>query len=98
MNDERKKGWLVDISDTYGVMKLWIVGILGPGLVVSEMLGGRVWLGLGVAFICVMIWTQLAKQLGVEGAALDRIGKVSLVIGGALLVWHYVLWWVAYLR
>lgn len=98
MNDDGKKGWLADVSDTYGVVRLWILAILGPALAASEMLQGRVRLGLGLAFICVMIWAQLAKQLGAEGATLDRIAKVSLVIGGSLLAWHYLLWWVAYLR
>jgi hypothetical protein len=94
----RKKGWFADFFDTYGVVRLWIVGTLGPALVVSEMLQGRVWLGLGLAFVCVMVWTQLAKQLGVEGPALERLGNASLVIGGALLAWHYALWWISYLR
>jgi hypothetical protein len=98
VSEDGKKGWLADIADTYGVVRLWIIGILAPGLVVSEVLQGRVWLGLGLAFVCVMIWTQLARQLGAEGAALERIGNISLAIGGALLAWHYALWWVEYLR
>jgi len=95
---EGRKGWLADISDTYGSVRVWLVGIFGPGLVISELLQGRLWLGVGLAFICVVVWTQLAKQLGLGGAALERIQNVSLVIGGAMLAWHYARWWLAYLR
>lgn len=86
-----------DLSDSYGAVRLWVIAILGPGLVVSELLQGRLWLGVGLAFICVMVWTQVAKQLGVESPALDRIGHASLVIGGVMLAWHFARWWLAYL-
>jgi len=93
-----RKGWLADIFDTYGAVRLWVLGILAPGLVISELLQGRICLGVGLAFICVMVWTQLAKQLGFEGAALERIQNASLVIGGAMLAWHYARWWFTYLN
>lgn len=98
MNDDRKKGWLAEFSDTYGSVRLWVVGILGPGLVLSELLQGRLWLGVGLAFVCVLIWTQLAKQLGADGVALRWIENASLIVGGSMLAWHYVRWWLAYLH
>lgn len=98
MNEERKKGHLWAISDAYSTSKLWFIGIFCPVLVFSELLQGRVALGLGLAFICVMVWVQMAKRLGTEGAALDRIGNASAIVGLALLVWHYARWWIAYLR
>lgn len=79
-------------------MRLWIVGLLGPGLVVSELLQGRVSLGIGLGFICILIWTKLAARLGFSGRTWERVGNVSLVIGGLLLGWHYLRWWIEFLR
>ena len=97
MSEDGRKGWLADFSDTYGVVKVWIIGVFGPLLAVSELLQGRFSLGLGLGFVCAWVWTILATQLGSQSPALDRIGKVSLLIGAALMAWHYVLWWVGYL-
>jgi hypothetical protein len=97
VNDDEEKGWLADLSDTYGSVRLWAVGLLGPGLVMSELLQGRVAFGVGLGFALVIVWMQLVKRLGVESAWLDRAGHVFFVLGGILMVWHYARWWAGYL-
>jgi hypothetical protein len=90
-------GWLSDLSDSYGAIRLWVVAIVGPGLVISELLQGHLALGAGLGFTCLMVWIVLAKRLGATSEAWDRIGNVCLAIGLALLAWHYARWWWEYL-
>ena len=98
MDDNDSKGWFADFADTYGAVRIWGIALLGPVLAISELLQGRVWVGLGLVFICVMAWTELATRHGVASPGLVRIGNAALVIGGILLAWHYGRWWVEYLR
>jgi hypothetical protein len=90
--------WLFDFSDTYGTIRLWVIAILGPALIISELVQGRLALGVGLGFTCVMVWITVAKRLGAIGSGWDRVANVSLAIGLVLLGWHYARWWWEYLR
>lgn len=97
MSDD-PRSWLDEVFEVYGGVRLWVLAVLGPGLAVSELLQGRGSLGLGLGFICVAIWAKLAKQLGIAGQAGERIGNVAVTVGVLVLTWHYLAWWIEFLK
>lgn len=40
--DEERRSWFDERFETYGAIRLWLIGLLGPALVVSVV---RSWVG-----------------------------------------------------
>jgi hypothetical protein len=93
MSDEERRD-RVTLGSTYGTVRLWALGLLGPGLVVTEVVQRRYSLGLGLGFLCAAAWCEIVQQVKDESPSAARWANILAAIGGAFLAWYCVRWWI----
>jgi hypothetical protein len=97
VDEDGRGSGLSEFADQALRFRRWLVAVLGPVLVISELMQGHLAVGLGLALGCVVLWADLVPGLpGTTrvGNYLNRsprlVGAFWIVSAALFLAWEWL--------